>query len=280
MKRIIVFAIVAVLLISSVTAVFVASTVLLANKNKEFYVGVTFCGNTTADAKLLVDKVADYTNLFMLQSGPLMDNITATYEIGDYATAKGLHFAAYFDPGHPAQNAMWLGNATQRWGSMFAGVYYGDEPGGKMLDTNIDLTDRSTQIVENGLGGTSTIITISSQSMLVKLAGGGLQTSYGTFYPNGTITVQKSSDTFSSETDPDNSSITISNTLSNTNLTTYDPNGSITVRETITRAINKVYTVGWPSHLEVGSSYQVLRDNFYTMENGSDRLLKKKLTSK
>jgi hypothetical protein len=116
--------------------------------------------------------------------------------------------------------------------------------------------------------------------MLVKLAGGGLQTSYGTFYPNGTITVQKSSDTFSSETDPDNSSITISNTLSNTNLTTYDPNGSITVRETITRAINKVYTVGWPSHLEVGSSYQVLRDNFYTMENGSDRLLKKKLTSK
>lgn len=56
-------------------------------------------------------------------------------------------------------------------------------------------------------------------------------------------------------------------------MTTYEPNGSITLRETLTHTINKVYTGSLPyGHYDAGSSYQVLRDNFYTMENGSDRI--------
>ena len=259
MKRIIVLAIVAVLLISSVTAIFITSTILSNNKDQEFYVGVTYGGDSVQDAKTLIDKVANYTNLFVLQSGLLKNDASAVNEIGDYAVSKGLHFAAYFDVVGNAQNAEWIGTAKQRWGGMFVGVYLGDEPGGKMLDG-------STTFYEN------------QGSFINKLNDGIVNCSdydgcWTAFFPEGKIEVKKSNETFSSELDPNNSSITISNTLSNTNMTTYEPNGSVTLRETLTSTINKVYTGGLPyGHSNVGDSYQVLRDNFYTMENGSDRI--------
>ncbi|MCW3983639.1 MAG: hypothetical protein NWE96_06540 [Candidatus Bathyarchaeota archaeon] len=231
-------------------------------KNKEqepFYVGVTYGGNNIQDAKTLIDKVANYTNLFVLQSGILKDNATAVNEIGDYTVSKGLHFAAMFDVSGPAQNAMWVGTAKQRWGKMFVGVYLGDEPGGKMLDGSVTFNEVQGITVNKSNDG---IVSYDD--------GNGCLT---TFFPNDKITVQKSIVSFSSELDPDNSSITISKTLSNSNLTTYEPDGLITVSETITSTINKVYTGGLPyGHHNVGDFYQVLRDNFYTMENGSDRI--------
>ncbi|MBM4401290.1 MAG: hypothetical protein FJ045_05000, partial [Crenarchaeota archaeon] len=36
--------------------------------NGGFFFGVTFGGNTTSQAKLLIDKVKDYTNLFIINS--------------------------------------------------------------------------------------------------------------------------------------------------------------------------------------------------------------------
>jgi hypothetical protein len=83
--------------------------------SKPFYVGVTFCGDNTQDAKLLIDKVKNYTNLFVLQSGPLMANTTAVTEIGDYAVANGLHFAASFGTSSPPQQATWVDIAEQHW---------------------------------------------------------------------------------------------------------------------------------------------------------------------
>ena len=194
----------------------------------------------------------------MLQSGLLKDNTSAVNEIGDYAVSKGLHFAAYFDASGHVQNAMWIGTAKQQWGDMFVGVYLGDEPGGKMLDGSATFTLQGITVNKSNDG----IVSYDD--------GNGCLTA---FFPDGKITVQKSNDGFSSELDPNNSSITISNTLSNTNLTTYEPNGSITLRETITSTTNKVYTGGLPyGHYDAGNSYQVLRNNFYTMENGSDRI--------
>lgn len=103
---------------------------------KEFYLGVTFCGNTTVEAKLLIDRVKTYTNVFVLQSGPISKNKTATNEICDYAVAAGLNILVYFgwfDPDCPWQLS-WLDFAKQRWGDLFFGVYYYDEPGGIQLD--------------------------------------------------------------------------------------------------------------------------------------------------
>lgn len=257
MKRKVIFTTIAVLLIIAISAAFIMVNNTPAKKDT-FYVGVTYGGNNIQDAKTLIDKVANYTNLFVLQSGILKNDASAVNEIGDYAVSKGLHFAAYFDVISPAQNALWIGTAKQRRGNMFVGVYLGDEPGGKMLDSSITFTLKGITVTKSNDG----IVSYYDENECLTA-----------FCPNGKITVQKSNDTFSGETDPNNSSISISKTISNTNLTTYEPNGSITVKETITNTTTKVYTGGIPfGHHGVGDFYQVLRDNFYTMENGSDRI--------
>jgi hypothetical protein len=100
------------------------------------YLGVSFCGDTVDEAILLIDKVKSYTNLFVLQSGPVSINLTATTDICDYATSQGLNIIVYFgwfNYDHLWQKP-WVQNATQRYGDKFLGVYYYDEPGGIQLD--------------------------------------------------------------------------------------------------------------------------------------------------
>ena len=89
---------------------FISYTSLIKNNKVQepFYVGVTYGGNNVKDSETLIDKVANYTNLFVLQSGPLKNDASAVSEIGDYAVSKGLHFAAYFDVIGDAQNVEWL----------------------------------------------------------------------------------------------------------------------------------------------------------------------------
>lgn len=108
------------------------------SKLKDFHVGVSFGGNTTGQAKLLIDKVKAYTNLFVVQSGPVSGNETAMNEVVNYAVAQGLDVIAYFgyfNPNYPWQ-VPWLDYAKQQWGSHFLGVYLNDEPGGQVLDAN------------------------------------------------------------------------------------------------------------------------------------------------
>ena len=108
-------------------------------------VGIAFCGNTTAEAKLLIDRTKSYTNLFILDSGgnPISKNQTIIEEICDYAVAQGLkiivnvgtiYIDSWFWQSIPLDNIMqrW----TQRWGDKFLGIYYNDEPGGIQLDGN------------------------------------------------------------------------------------------------------------------------------------------------
>jgi hypothetical protein len=108
------------------------------NGETEFYLGVSFNGNTTAEAKLLIDRVKSYTNLFVVQSGPVSINETAMNEIVDYAVASGLdvivHFG-FFNPKYPWQ-LPWLDYAKQQWDNHFLGVYLNDEPGGATVDLN------------------------------------------------------------------------------------------------------------------------------------------------
>jgi hypothetical protein len=141
-------------IIVSVTLVFSLFTQTLSIKNGEnapIYVGVAFQGSTVAEAKLLIDRIKNYTNLFVLGASPLSRNETATNEIADYAITRGLNlmvnFGYYdphaFSPGDSWRNwswqLSWLGTAKEKWGSRFLGVYYDDEPGGMQLD--FDWTD-------------------------------------------------------------------------------------------------------------------------------------------
>jgi hypothetical protein len=114
--------------------------------NDPVYVGVAFQGNTATEAKLLIDRVKDYTNLFVLGASPVSRNETATSEVADYAIANGLNLIVnfgYYDPhafapGDSWRNwtwqLPWLSVAKQKFGSRFLGVYFDDEPGGIQLD--------------------------------------------------------------------------------------------------------------------------------------------------
>jgi hypothetical protein len=104
---------------------------------EDFFFGVSFGLNTSSEAKLLIDKVKGYTNLFVINSWEISTNETALNEICEYAVNSKMHFIVFFDfishiiyPWH----LTWLDTATERWGSKFLGVYLYDEPGGRQID--------------------------------------------------------------------------------------------------------------------------------------------------
>jgi hypothetical protein len=105
------------------------------NSVKDFYFGVTFSSNTTAEARLLIDRVKNCTNLLAVDSGPVSKNETALNEICDYATNAGLNIMVYFGNLTQSWQLQWIGNARQEWGTRFVGVYFYDEPAGSLLDT-------------------------------------------------------------------------------------------------------------------------------------------------
>lgn len=145
--------VIAVVVLSSFTAVEVYlsfSTHVAANKS--FYVGVTFGGDSVTDAEQLIDRVKSYTNVFVLASGTLMQNVAATQQIGDYATNAGLNIILYYGKsGDPNTCVSLLNIAKTRWGSHFLGLYYQDEPGGNMLDSQVTLYANNNVTANNAI---------------------------------------------------------------------------------------------------------------------------------
>ncbi len=115
--------------------------------NPNVYVGIAFGGNTTQEAKVLIDRVKGYTNLFILDAGrnSLTENETAVEEICNYAVANGLSVIVNVGVrDHLDASRFWFWqhslNVTEQWktmwGDKFLGMYYNDEPGGIQLDGN------------------------------------------------------------------------------------------------------------------------------------------------
>jgi hypothetical protein len=134
-----------ILLIVVVIAAVVAATRLLfldvrTNQNipSDFHFGVSFCGNTTDQAKTLIDTVKSFTNLLVVQSGPVSVNETSLNEIVSYAINADLDVIVYF--GYFNKNytwqVPWLDYAQQTYGDRLLGIYMHDEPGGVTLDAN------------------------------------------------------------------------------------------------------------------------------------------------
>ena len=123
-----------------------------SNEQKDpVYVGIAFGGNTTDQAKLLIDKTKTYTNLFILDSGinPISKNQTAVQEICDYATNAGLNIIinlGSFNRENWAWQIQFYNASKERYGAKFLGAYYDDEPGGIPLDWNW-----TKQFAENNL---------------------------------------------------------------------------------------------------------------------------------
>jgi hypothetical protein len=109
------------------------------NTNEKFFFGVMYGSKTTSEAKLLIDKVKDYTNLFIVGSWDISINETALTEVCDYAVDAEMYVIVYFDflpfVTFPWLRT-WLENTNERWGEKFLGIYLYDEPGGHQIDTN------------------------------------------------------------------------------------------------------------------------------------------------
>ncbi len=108
--------------------------------NEKFFFGVTYGSNTTSEAKLLIDKVKEYTNLFIVDSWDISTNETALNEICNYAVDARMSVIVYFDyVFYDAEPWLWLrtwlDTAKERWGDQFLGIYLYDEPGGNQIDT-------------------------------------------------------------------------------------------------------------------------------------------------
>jgi len=105
---------------------------------EDFFFGVSFGGNTTTQAKQLIDKVKGYSNLFIINSWETSINETALNEICEYAVDADLNFMVFFDfLSHIAYpwHLTWLDIAKERWAENFLGVYMYDEPGGRQIDS-------------------------------------------------------------------------------------------------------------------------------------------------
>jgi hypothetical protein len=111
----------------------------------EFFVGVEFAYDNASDLKDLVDKVKNYTNLFIIGSLEISFNQTALNEACDYVVDAGLHFIVLFTESQKYNYTIfvWMEDAKQKYGDKFLGVYRYDEPGGNQLDQG------SSMLVEN-----------------------------------------------------------------------------------------------------------------------------------
>jgi hypothetical protein len=112
-----------------------------AAKSREFYVGVEYAyADDATQLRALVDKVKDYTNLFVIGSIEISFNRTALDESCDYITQSGLNFIVLFTGfdrynwtgGYTIRD--WMADAQQKYGDKFLGIYKIDEPGGNQID--------------------------------------------------------------------------------------------------------------------------------------------------
>jgi hypothetical protein len=142
MKRVHILSLILIIIILTATISLLVSYTQSCNIRKDpVYVGVAFCGNTTDQAKELIDRVKTYTNVFVLNCGinPISDNLTAAREISDYAVNAGLYLIINLGTWTPQEwsgKVQFLNESRFRYGDRFLSVYYDDEPGGIELDYN------------------------------------------------------------------------------------------------------------------------------------------------
>lgn len=171
----------AVLLIASTSTAFIMYT---ANNDRktvpDVNVGVAFCGNTTSEAKRLIDRTKGNTNLFILDAAgnPINRNQTMIEEICDYAFSSGLKIIINvgFNASGPGSPLNWFWNLSsldgikqrwnERWGYKFLGIYYGDEPGGIQLDGDWNLfLDRLNSLSQSSSNSNITVPSVYANAI-------------------------------------------------------------------------------------------------------------------
>src|SRR4030065_2344133 len=92
----------------------------------EFFVGVemAYANATFGDVKDLVDKVKNYTNLFVIGSPEISFNQTLLNATCDYIYDAGLSFIVFFSDPYTRYNyhpIIWIMKAKEKYGDRFLG---------------------------------------------------------------------------------------------------------------------------------------------------------------
>ncbi len=120
-----------VILLISTISLLISYTKSSNIQQKKPYIGVAFGGSTIDQAKLLIDRTKNYTNLFILDSGinVISTNESAVQEICDYAVNTGLNIIVNLGT-FTRENWPWqlqfFNASTEKYGDKFLGVYYDD----------------------------------------------------------------------------------------------------------------------------------------------------------
>jgi hypothetical protein len=166
---------IAIILLASLAFIF--SQCITGEDNRvedDLFFGVSYGGQASVeDAKILIDRVKNYTNFFLVNSYDLTTNETALNEVCNYAAQANLKFIVYFDfisriayPWHQT----WLDTASARWGDNFLGIHLSDEPGGKQIDTQkyytkaANYSDAANRFVNN-ISSTNSMVDAKNKSI-------------------------------------------------------------------------------------------------------------------
>src|SRR3990170_6968538 len=85
----------------------------------DIFVGVEVGYDGVQDCKKMVDKVKDYTNLFVIGATEITSNVTRLDETCEYAYNAGLHFIVFMIPTEEYDQLQWIAESHQRWGGQF-----------------------------------------------------------------------------------------------------------------------------------------------------------------
>jgi hypothetical protein len=148
------------------------------NSNPEFFVGVEFAySDNVDDLKDLVDKVKNYTNLFVIGSVNMTFNRAALDESCDYIYDAGLYFIVLFTdtemyrhrPDSTVYEALfWIYEARQKYDDRFLGVYRYDEPGGNQLDDGSSALLNRTEAAAYGTYTNASMHYVDYLSVLIR----------------------------------------------------------------------------------------------------------------
>ena len=123
-----------ILLLVTPNFVFSSLTITAASTQSQpdLYFGVDVAYESISATEELIDKVSNYTNVFIIGCYGNYNETRLTI-LSQYTYDKGLAFIVYTDdPRYPSTR--WILDAKTQWGDNFFGIYVYDEPGGKQLD--------------------------------------------------------------------------------------------------------------------------------------------------
>ena len=144
-------------ILSPIFVVVLYSTIDKQNSIPEFFVGVEYAidNHSVEDCKALVDRVKNFTNLFVVDSLGITLDMNNLNEVCDHVYDAGLYFVVFFIS--PVEEEefinlegeqgpqlvfrynyyphLWVADAKEKYGNKFLGAYTMDEPGGNQLDS-------------------------------------------------------------------------------------------------------------------------------------------------